>query len=193
MAEDAEKNAYVHFVDERDFKEVSVEGKRKSKKNRALGFVLTAVSAESSSEDDEGDGSSEIGSSSADENSNESTEEGSCSPEEFPENEETSRKATTDNRKPKVSSSKKTTQARRVKNSLTEDEVEELCDKLEIKREELDGKIKKKLDSSANLSFYPSRTALMAAVLADKVVLNEVTSEFVDDFILVIHDINGIY
>ena len=195
MAEDAEKNVYVHFVDERDFKEVSVEGKRKSKKNPASGFVLTAVSAESSSEDDEveDNGSSEIGSSSADENSDESTEEGSCSPEEFSENEETSRKATTDNRKPKVSSSKKTTQARRVKNSLTEDEVEELCDKLEIKREELDGKIKKRLDSSANLSFYPYRTALMAAVLADKVVLNEVTSEFVDDFILVIHDINGIY
>ena len=29
-----EKNAYIHFVDERDFKEVSVVGKRKSKKNR---------------------------------------------------------------------------------------------------------------------------------------------------------------
>ena len=47
-----EKNAYIHFVDERDFKEVSVVGKRKSKKNRAIGFVLTAVSAESTSEDD---------------------------------------------------------------------------------------------------------------------------------------------
>ena len=46
-----------------------------------------------------------------------------------------------------------------MKISLTEDEVEELCDKLEIKREELDREIKKKLDSSANLSFYPSRTA----------------------------------
>ena len=34
-----------------------------------------------------------------------------------------------------------------------EDEVEELCDKLEIKREELEREIKKKLDSSANLSF----------------------------------------
>ena len=83
-----EKNTYIHFVDERDFKEVSVVGKRKSKKNRAVGFVLTAVdSAESTSEDDEveSDCSSEIGSSSAqpDENSNECTEEGSCSPEEF--------------------------------------------------------------------------------------------------------------
>ena len=47
---------------------------------------------------------------------------------------------------------------------------------------------KKKLDSSANLSFYPSKTALMAAVLADKVGVNKVTSEFVDDFILDIHD-----
>ena len=63
-----EKNADVHFVDERDFKEVSVVGKnRKSKKNRAVEFVLTAASAESSSEDDEvaGDCTSEIGSSSA--------------------------------------------------------------------------------------------------------------------------------
>ena len=34
MAKGMEKNAYVHFVDERDFKEVSVVGKRKSKKNR---------------------------------------------------------------------------------------------------------------------------------------------------------------
>ena len=37
-----EKNAYIHFVDERDFKEVSVVGKRKSKKNRAVGFVFNS-------------------------------------------------------------------------------------------------------------------------------------------------------
>ena len=84
MAEDVEKDAYIHFVDERDFKEVSVVGKRKSKKNRAIGFVLTAVSSESSSEDDEveSDCSSEIGSLSSqpDKNSDESTEEGSGSP-----------------------------------------------------------------------------------------------------------------
>ena len=48
-----EKNAYIHFVDERDFKEVSSVGIGKSKKNRAVGFVLTVVSAESTSEDDE--------------------------------------------------------------------------------------------------------------------------------------------
>ena len=46
-----------------------------------------------------------------------------------------------------------------MKNSLSEDEVEELCDRLEIKRHELYREIIKKLDSSANLSFYPSRTA----------------------------------
>ena len=101
-----EKNAYIHFVDERDFKEVSVVGKRKSKKNRAVGFVLTASSAESSSEGEEVEGhcSSEIGSSSAqpDENCDESTEEGSCSPEEFSENEETSKTSAIGNSKPKA-------------------------------------------------------------------------------------------
>ena len=64
-----EKNAYIHFVDERDFKEVSSVGKGKSKKNRAVRFVLTVVSAESTSEDDEVESdcssTSENGSSSA--------------------------------------------------------------------------------------------------------------------------------
>ena len=36
MAKDEEKNAYIHFVDERDLKEVSVVGKHKSKKNSAV-------------------------------------------------------------------------------------------------------------------------------------------------------------
>ena len=45
MGGDVEKNAYIRFVDERDFKKVSVEGKRKSKKNRAVRFVLAAFSA----------------------------------------------------------------------------------------------------------------------------------------------------
>ena len=35
-----EKNAYIHFVDELDFKGLSVVGKRKSKKNRAVGFFF---------------------------------------------------------------------------------------------------------------------------------------------------------
>ena len=155
------------------------------KKNHALGFVLTAFSTESSSEEDkvEVHCSSQI--KSTDINSNENTEE-------FSENEatetKTSRKAATGYRMPKAPSSKTPTQEQKVKSRLTEDKVEDLCDKLEIKREELDGEIKKKLDSSANLSFYPSRMALMAAVLADKVVLNEATSEFEDDFIEIIHN-----
>ena len=88
-----------------------------------------------------------------------------------------------------ASSSKKTTQARKVKHSLiTEDEVEELCDKLEINREELNSEIRKRLDSSSNLSFYPSRTVLLSAVLTDKILFNEVTSEFVDNFIQIIRE-----
>ena len=38
MAADVEKNAYIHFVVERDFKEVSVVGKRKSKNNLKADF-----------------------------------------------------------------------------------------------------------------------------------------------------------
>ena len=68
-----------------------------------------------------------------------------------------------------------------------------MWDKLEIEREELDREIKKKLDFSANLSFYPSRTALMEAVLADKVGGNEVTSEFVVDFIQVTTSFTPVY
>lgn len=63
-----------------------------------------------------------------------------------------------------------------------------MCGKIEIKREELDGEIKMKLDSSARLAFYPSTLALKAAVLADKVVLNMVTSDFVDKFIQIVNN-----
>ena len=37
-----EKNGYIHFVDERDFNEVKVVGKGKSKKNRAVGFAFNS-------------------------------------------------------------------------------------------------------------------------------------------------------
>ena len=110
-----DKNVYIHFVDKRDFKEVSIVGKRKSKKKCALGFVLTAVSMESSSKDNEVevDCSSEIESSRPDKNSNESTEESTCRPGEFSENEETSKmlkNEATGSCKPTASPSKKTTQ-----------------------------------------------------------------------------------
>ena len=76
------------------------------------------------------------------------------------------------------------------KNILSEEEVEELCERLESKRRhDLDCEIARKLESSPNLAFYPSRAALKEAILVDKNVLNEITDEFVDEFIGVIHDV----
>ena len=59
------------------------------------------------------------------------------------------------------------------KNILSEEEVEELCERLESKRHDLDCEIARKLESSPNLAFYPSRVALKEAILGDKNVLNE--------------------
>ena len=75
------------------------------------------------------------------------------------------------------------------KNILSEEEVEELCERLESKRHDLDCEIARKLESSPNLAFYPSRTALKEAILGDKNVLNEITDEFVNEFIGVIHEV----
>ena len=75
------------------------------------------------------------------------------------------------------------------KNILSEEEVEELCERLESKRPDLDCEIARKLESSPNLAFYPSRAALKEAILGDKNVLNEITDEFVDEFIGVIRDV----
>ena len=44
-------------------------------------------------------------------------------------------------------------------------------------------------ESSPNLAFYPSRAALKETILGDKNVLNEITDEFIDEFIGVIHDV----
>ena len=68
------------------------------------------------------------------------------------------------------------------KNSLSEEEVEELCERLESKRHDLDCEIARKLESGPNLAFYPSRAALKEAILGHKNVLNEITDEFVDEF-----------
>ena len=46
------------------------------------------------------------------------------------------------------------------KNILSEEEVEELYERLESKRHDLDCEIARKLESSPNLAFYPSRAAL---------------------------------
>ena len=75
------------------------------------------------------------------------------------------------------------------KNILSEEEVEELRERLESKRHDLDCEIARKLESSPNLAFYPSRAALKEAILGDKCDLNEITDEFVDEFIRVIHDV----
>ena len=59
MAEHAGSGVCIRFVDEREFKEVSVVGERRLRKNRPSGFVLepncAESSRESSSEDDEVD------------------------------------------------------------------------------------------------------------------------------------------
>ena len=60
------------------------------------------------------------------------------------------------------------------KNILSEEEVEELCERLESKRHDLDCEIASKLKSSPNLAFYPSRAALKETILGDKNVLNEI-------------------
>ena len=54
------------------------------------------------------------------------------------------------------------------KNIVPEEEVEELYERLESKRHDLDGEIARKLESSPNLAFYQSRAALKEAILAIK-------------------------
>ena len=93
--------------------------------------------------------------------------------------------------KPRATTSvKKSSKKRKAsKNILSEEEVEKLCERLESKRHDLDCEIARKLKSSPNLAFYPSRAALKEAILDDKNVLNEITDEFVNEFIGVIHDV----
>ena len=55
--------------------------------------------------------------------------------------------------------------------------------------EMLDCEIARKVEASPNLAFYSSRAALKEAILGNKNVLNEITDEFVDEFIGVIHDV----
>ena len=57
------------------------------------------------------------------------------------------------------------------------------------KRHDLDCEIARNLESSPNISFHPSRAGLKEAILGDQNVLNEITDEFVDEFIGVIHDV----
>ena len=131
MAEHAESGARIRFVDEREFKEVSVVGKRRLRKNRPLGFVLkpnfAESSSESSNEDDEVDCSSEL---ELESDEAETETQGSCSSGEISEDEGSKSKrpskVTTTNRKSRASTSKPTTRARKAENNLTEDEVDSM-------------------------------------------------------------------
>ena len=124
MAERAGSLTCIRFVDEREFKEVSVVGKCRLRKNRPSGFVLETDCAESSSEsssdDDEVDCSSEL----EIENDEAETEtQGSCSSGEISEDEGSNikrpSKVTTTNRKSRVSTSKPTIRARKEKKLTT--------------------------------------------------------------------------
>ena len=120
MEEHAGSGACIRFVDEREFKEVSVVGKRGLRKNRPSGFLLETNCAESSSEDDEVDCSSEL----EIESDEAKTEiQGSCSSGEISEREGSNNKrpskVTTTNRKSRASTSKPTTRVRKAKNNLT--------------------------------------------------------------------------
>lgn len=60
---------------------------------------------------------------------------------------------------------------------------------MEERRQDLNVKIREKIASSVTLEFYPSRAALRKELLADKSVLSELTSEFIDELIEVIRRI----
>ena len=104
MTEHAGSGACIRFVDEREFKEVSVADKHRVRKNRPSGYVLepncVERSSESLSEDDEVDCSSEL---EIESDESETETQGSCS-----------------------CSSKPTNLARKAKNNLTEDEVDSM-------------------------------------------------------------------
>ena len=189
MAINVEKSPLICFVDELDFKQIPVSVKRKKKEECPSGLILIDSNCElkrveSSSEscsEDELDGEN---------NSDEDQTSSSCSESgEISKSSEAREKG-----KPRATTSvKKSSKKRKAsKNILSEEEIEELCESLESKRHDLDCEIARKLKSSPNLAFYPSRAALKEAILGDKNVLNEITDEFVNEFIGVIHDGNHI-
>ena len=58
-----------------------------------------------------------------------------------------------------------------------------------VRRHDLDCEIARTLESSPNLAFYPCRATSKETILGDKNVLNEITDEFVEEFIRVMHDV----
>ena len=182
------KSPLIRFVDELDFKQIPVSVKRKKKEEYPSRLIridsncdlkrVESSSESSSGEEDELEGEN---------NSDQDQTSSSCS-----ESGEISKSGEAREKgKPSATTSvKKSSKKRKAsKNILSEEEVEELCERLESKRLDLDYEIARKLESSPNLAFYPSRAALKEAILGDKNVLNEITDEFIDEFIGVIHDV----
>ena len=175
MAEHTESDIAIRFVDENDYTVIPariVLAIGKSKKNRPSWLVfkdcydVDSSEVESSSEDDD---------SSSDETKSRKSA-GKSKP-------GSSSSIVTKSRKMAPKKSNKRTK------SLSEDEMEDLCGQLEEKRQDLDVKIREKMASSVNLEFYPSRVALRKELLADKSVLSELTSEFIDKLIELIRRI----
>ena len=188
MAANVEKSPFICFVDELDFKQIPVSVKRKKKEGCPSGLILIDSNCElkrvesssesSSGEKDELDGEN---------NSDQDQTSSSCS-----ENGEIAKSGEAREKgQPRATTSvKKSSKKRKApENILSEEEVEKLCERLESKRHDFDCEIARKLKSSPNLAFYPSRAALKEAILGDKNVLNEITDEFVNEFIGVIHDV----
>ena len=162
MAEHTESDIAIRFVDENDYTVIPariVLAKGKLKTNRPSWFVFKHCYDVDSSE---AESSSEDDDSSSD---------------------ETKSRKSAGKSKPAPSSSTVT------KSRKTAPEDGGLCGQLEERRQDLDVKIREKMASSVNLEFYPSRVALRKELLADKSVLSELTSEFIDEFIELIRRI----
>ena len=188
MAANVEKSPLIRFVDELDFKQISVSVKGKKKGECPSELILIDSNCElkrveSSSESSSG----EEGELEGENNSDQDQTSSFCS-----ESGEISKSGEAREKgKPRAATSvKKSSKKRKAsKNILSEEEVEELCERLESKRHDLDWEIARKLESSPNITLYPSRAALKEAILGDINVLNEITDEFVDEFRGVIHDV----
>ena len=163
MAASVEKSPLIGFVDELDFKQIPVSVKRKKKEECPSGLILIDSNCElkkvesssesSSGEEDELEGEN---------NSVQDQTSSSCS-----ESGEISKSGQAREKgKPRATTSvKKSPKKRKAsKNILSEEEVEELCERLESKRHDLDCEIARKLESSPNLAFYPSRAALKETI-----------------------------
>ena len=153
------KSPLIRFVDELDFKQIPVSVKRKRKEECPSGLILIDSNCElkrveSSSESSSGEEDELEGENNSDQNQTSS----SCS-----ESGEISKSGEAREKgKPRATTSvKKSSKKRKAsKNILAEEEVEELCQRLQSKRHDLDCEIARKLESSPNLAFYPSRAAL---------------------------------